>query len=102
MTKDTRPLFPQQQRAVVNLGARLRLARLRRRMPAVELAERAGVSRMTTYKLERGDTSVGLDALVRVLGVLGLDQDLDLIAVDDELGRRLQDSTMPRPHRSVR
>jgi transcriptional regulator with XRE-family HTH domain len=84
------------------MGQRLRLARVRRRMPAAELAQRAGVSRMTIYKLEHGDLSVGLGVLVRVLGVLGLDGDIDLIARDDELGRRLQDAMMPRPRRSIR
>jgi transcriptional regulator with XRE-family HTH domain len=71
-------------------------------MPAAEMAERAGVSRMTVYKLEHGDLSVGMGVLVRVLGVLGLDADLDLIARDDQLGHRLQDATLPRPHRSIR
>jgi transcriptional regulator with XRE-family HTH domain len=102
MTKVVMPMFPRHRRAAEALGQRLRLARERRRMPAVEMAERAGVSRMVIYKIEHGDLSVGLGALVRVLGVLGLDGDLDLIARDDELGRRLQDATMSRPRRSVR
>jgi transcriptional regulator with XRE-family HTH domain len=102
MTKVVIPMFPRHRRAAEALGQRLRLARERRRMPAVEMAERAGVSRMVIYKIEHGDLSVGLGALVRVLGVLGLDGDLDLIARDDELGRRLQDATMSRPRRSVR
>jgi transcriptional regulator with XRE-family HTH domain len=102
MAKVVMPMFPRHRRAAEALGQRLRLARERRRMPAVEMAERAGVSRMVIYKIEHGDLSVGLGALVRVLGVLGLDGDLDLIARDDELGRRLQDATMSRPRRSVR
>jgi transcriptional regulator with XRE-family HTH domain len=102
MTKVAVPMFPRHRRAAEALGARLRLARERRRMPAAEIAERAGVSRMVIYKLEHGDLSVGLGSLVRVLGVLGLDSDLDLIARDDELGRRLQDASLPRPRRSVR
>lgn len=102
MSKDTLPAFPRQRRAAEAMGQRLRLARVRRRMRAVELAQRAGISRMTVYRLEHGDLSVGLGVLVRVLGVLGLDADLDLIARDDELGRRLQDAAMPRPHRSIR
>jgi transcriptional regulator with XRE-family HTH domain len=102
MAKVVIPMFPRHRRAAEALGQRLRLARERRRMPAVEMAERAGVSRMVIYKIEHGDLSVGLGALVRVLGVLGLDGDLDLIARDDELGRRLQDATMSRPRRSVR
>lgn len=102
MTKQTPPVFPRHRRAAEGMGHRLRLARLRRRMRAEELAQRAGVSRMTVYKLEHGDLSVGLGVLVRVLGVLGLDGDLDLIARDDELGRRLQDAALPRPSRSIR
>lgn len=65
------------------------------------MAERVGVSRMTMHKLERGDLSVGLGILVRALGVLGLDADLDLLARDDELGRRLQDASIGRPRRAI-
>jgi transcriptional regulator with XRE-family HTH domain len=71
-------------------------------MPAAELAARADTSRMTIYKLEHGDMSVSLGVLVRVLGVLGLLDDLTAIASDDELGRRLQDADLPRAHRSIR
>lgn len=74
------------------------MARIRRRMSATEMAERMGVSRMTLYHLERGDLSVGLGVLVRALGVLGLEDDLDRIAADDELGRRLLDAAA-RPSR---
>lgn len=102
MSKKTQITFPRQQHAANALGERLRLARARRRMPAAELAERAGISRQTLHKLESGDVSVGLSVLVRVLGVLGLDADIDLLAQDDELGRRLQDAHLPRPYRSVR
>ena len=56
------------------------------------------VSRMTLYSLERGDLSVGLAVLVRALGVLGLEGDLDRLAADDELGQRLQDAAL-RPVR---
>jgi transcriptional regulator with XRE-family HTH domain len=102
MSIASRPMFPKQARAAKALGQRLRLARRRRRMTAEELAERAGVSRMTVYKLETGDTSVGLNVLIRVLNVLGLDGDLDLIAGEDPLGRRIQDAALPRPRRSIR
>jgi transcriptional regulator with XRE-family HTH domain len=100
--KKSKPLYPRQQRAAYDLGARLRLARERRRMPAAELAERADTSRMTIHRLERGDPGVGLGVLVRVLGVLGLLDDLGAVARDDVLGRQLQDSALPRPSRSFR
>lgn len=100
--KKATALYPRQQRAATELGARLRLARERRRMPAAELAERADTSRMTIHRLEHGETSVGLGVLVRVLGVLGLIDDLGAVARDDVLGRQLQDAALPRPSRSLR
>lgn len=102
MSKERQPIVPRHRRLAEGLGERIRLARVRRRMRSVELAQRAGVSRMTIYKLEHGDLSVGLGILVRVLGVLGLEDDLELLAKDDQLGRRLQDAHMRRPQRSIR
>ena len=73
---------------------------MRRRMSLTELAKRVGVARGTLTKLERGDLSVSLGLLARVLTVLGLEDDLDLVARDDELGQRLQDARMRRPRKS--
>ena len=66
---------------------------MRRRLTVTEMAERMGVTRPTLNRLERGDLSVGLGVLVRALGVLGLEEDLAGLAADDELGRRLADSS---------
>jgi transcriptional regulator with XRE-family HTH domain len=98
MGKQTPPTFPRHRRLAAGLGQRIRMARIRRRMSATEMAERTGVSRMTLYHLERGELSVGLGVLVRALGVLGLEDDLDLVAANDELGRRLVDAAA-RPAR---
>lgn len=81
------------------LGERLRYARLRRRLTSVLFAERMGVSRDTLHRLEKGDPGVSLGTYLRALRVLGLDLDLDLIARDDVLGRKLQDERMPRRRR---
>jgi len=54
---------------------------------------------MTVWRVEKGDLSTGLALLVRVLGVLGLESDIDHIAGDDQLGQRLQDLRL-RPPRS--
>jgi transcriptional regulator with XRE-family HTH domain len=69
-------------------------------MSQAELAARVGVTRPTLSRLERGDLSVSLAVLAQTLVVLGLEEDLDRIAADDELGRRIQDVRLRRPRRS--
>lgn len=99
MSRKARPLFPQTRRRAEALGERLRLARMRRRMSLTEMAARVDASRDTISRLERGELRTSLAVLARVLGVLGLEEDLDRIAADDELGRRIQDVRQPRPRR---
>jgi transcriptional regulator with XRE-family HTH domain len=71
------------------------LARLRRRYSAESVAKRAGVARATLYRVEEGDAGVSLATYASVLRVLGLQDDLDLVARDDVLGRKLQDLELP-------
>jgi transcriptional regulator with XRE-family HTH domain len=66
------------------------------------MAERVGVSHVTLRHLENGDPSVSLGVLVRVLAVLGLEEDLAALGADDELGRRLVDAELKTPRRSSR
>ncbi|MDR1279920.1 MAG: helix-turn-helix domain-containing protein [Opitutaceae bacterium] len=80
---------------LVELGERLRLARLRRRYSAASVATRAGIARATLHRVEAGDPGVSIGTYASVLRVLGLHRDLDLIARDDEMGRRLQDMNLP-------
>jgi transcriptional regulator with XRE-family HTH domain len=82
------------------LGLRLREARLRRRFTVTQVAERASVSRPTLNKVERGDSAVTMGTYLRVLAVLGLEKDLDLLAADDTVGRRLQDAELGVPRRA--
>lgn len=91
------PLQPSLRRSAEALGDRLRLARLRRHMAQTEVAARANIDRQTLARLERGDLTVSLAVLARVLGVLGLASDLDHLAKDDVLGRQLQDIPLQRP-----
>lgn len=101
MSNRSIPTYPRYARLAAGLGERLRRARLRRRLTVTEMAERMDVSRPTLHRLERGDLSVGLGVLVRALGVLGLEDDLAVIAADDELGRRLADAaSTPRRRRT--
>lgn len=91
MAKRTPPVFPAAARQVEALGQRLALARARRRMTQGTLATRAGISIPTLRKVEKGDATVSIATVLRILQVLGLDADIDRLAAEDELGRRLQD-----------
>jgi len=74
------------------MGEQIKLARLRRNITEDLVAERSGLSRATVWKIEKGDPSVSMGAYASVLIALGgLDDDLLLIAKDDQLGRTLQD-----------
>ena len=82
------------------LGENIRLARLRRDLSSEQVAERAGISRNTLIKIERGDEGVAIGMYFRVLIVLGLQDDLLIIARDDVLGRKLQDIDLTTPRRA--
>lgn len=61
-------------------GLRIRDARLHRRLRQVDVAERTGLSRSTIEAIERGSAETALGAYVRVLWIMGLDRELDLVA----------------------
>ncbi len=84
-------------------GQRLKAARLRRGLTTILFAERVGISRDTLNRLEKGDPTIALGTYLRALRVLGLDKDMDAVARDDELGRKLQDlKLLERKSRSPR
>ncbi len=96
-------ILPQTQKLLAQMGEQIRLARLRRHLSSELVAERAGVSRQTVTAIEKGSASVALGAYANVLHALGgLEQDLLLIAKDDELGRKLQDLDLPQRKRAPR
>ena len=97
-----RPLLPKQERMLRTMGENLHLARLRRDLSSEQVAERAGISRNTLIKIEKGDEGVAIGMYFRVLIVLGLQDDLLLIARDDVLGRKLQDIGLTTPRRSTK
>mgnify|MGYP003605120759 CR=1 FL=1 len=73
------------------MGENIKLARKRRKLTTVQVAERADIARSTLYLIESGNPSVAMGAYFNVLRVLGLQNDVLKLGSDDELGRKLQD-----------
>jgi transcriptional regulator with XRE-family HTH domain len=97
----TKPsLLPRVSRLLRGYGGNLKLARLRRRYSAETVAQRAGISRKTLSRVEKGDSSVALGIYARVMQVLRVEEDLARLAVDDPLGRKLQDAGMSPKRRA--
>ena len=106
MPRSTPAILPRLARLMTGLGENIRKARLRRAYSTETLAQRAGITRKTLYRVEHGDPAVALGIYARVLQTLRLENDLGSIAADDALGRKLQDSKLePKsraPKRSTR
>ena len=73
-------------------------ARRRRRITISLMAERAGVSRTTIGKIEKGDPTTSIGGYASVLFVLGMIDRLgDLVdAAHDFTGRQLADEQLPQ------
>lgn len=84
-------LFPKFQKILEQMGENIKLARKRRKLTAIQVAERANIDRTTLYHIEKGNPSVSMGAYFNVLRVLGLQNDFLVLASDDEMGRKLQD-----------
>lgn len=90
-------VFPLERRLLAELGQRLRLARLRRRLSTAVVAGRAGISRSSVYKVEAGDPGATMGTYLRVMATLSLEGDINALAADDRIGRKLQDLGLELP-----
>ena len=94
MPKKRTVLLPKQERILATVGEQIKLARRRRKLSMVQVAERADIDRKTLYWLEKGDPRVSIGGVLRVLSALGLEKDLEKLAADDVLGRKLIDASL--------
>jgi len=91
MRNKNQVLFPQFRKILEQVGENIRLARKRRKLTTIQVAERAGIDRSTLYRIEKGNPRVSLGAYFNVLRVIGLHNDFLKLASDDEFGKKLQD-----------
>lgn len=86
------------RRILKKLGSDIRDARLRRRIRASTLAERALISRTTLHKVERGDAGVSMGMYATVLFVLGMHEGISELAdrSRDGIGLDLLEERLPR------
>ncbi len=92
--KKSTTILPSSQKVLKKLGEHIKLARLRRKLSAEQVSERADISRSTLWLVEKGTPGVSMGTYCQVLFVLGLEKDLVKVAADDELGRKLQDAEL--------
>lgn len=70
------------QQLLLQLGGRLKRARIRQGLTTVQMASQAGLSRMTLRSIEAGEPAPTMGSYLRVMGVLGVSKDLALLATE--------------------
>ncbi|TDO68672.1 helix-turn-helix protein [Kribbella sp. VKM Ac-2571] len=80
------------------IGAHLATWRKLQSLTAEQVADRAGVSRDTLRRLERGETTVGIAVFLNVARVLGtLDRVVEALdPYETDLGRARADVSLPK------
>ena len=103
MKKAAYNILPGTEEILKIMGEQIKLARLRRDLSAELVAERAGISRSSLWKVESGNPAVAMGIYAAVLHALNnMDKDLLMIARDDEMGRRMQDLELLTRRRASR
>ena len=103
MKKAAYNILPGTEEILKIMGEQIKRARLRRDLSAELVAERAGISRSSLWKVESGNPAVAMGIYAAVLHALNnMDKDLLLIARDDEMGRRMQDLELLTRRRASR
>lgn len=75
MQSEKQTLLPKFQKIFEQMGENIKLARKRRSLTTIQVAEQAGINRSTLYHIEKGNPSVSIGAYFNVLRVLVLQDD---------------------------
>ena len=95
-------LLKSTEQALKKMGINIKRARLRRNIRAEILAERAGISVDTFSAIEKGVSTVSIGAYAAVLAVLEMDNDLELIAVDEEGKQLFKENCLKKRERATK
>ena len=95
-------LLPRTEQALEKVGTNIKKARLRRNIRAELLAERAGISADTLTSIEKGVSTVSIGAYAAVLAVLEMDNDLGIIALDEEGKQRFNENNLKKRERATK
>ncbi|CUH51708.1 helix-turn-helix domain-containing protein [Shimia marina] len=82
------------RKELVALGENIRVARLRRKLTAEIVAQRAGTTRQTIAKIESGNPAVKIGTYVAVLQALGLLKGWG--DLDDPVGEQMALDDLPQ------
>ena len=85
-----RLLFPKQRKALLCFGEDLLLAMKRRGITKQMMCDRTGFDNKTVNKVFAGDPGVAIGTYIKVMAVLGMEQNFTDMAAHDEVGIRLQ------------
>jgi len=83
-------LFPKQRRVLNTFGEDLLLAMKRRGYTKKLICDRTGFDNKTVNKVFAGDPGVAIGTYLKVMAVLGMEENFAEMAAHDEVGVKLQ------------
>ena len=95
-------LTPDTVKILEKMGAQIKRARLRRNISVEVITGKTGISETTFYAIEKGVPTVSIGAYAAVLAVLELDNDLELIALDEEGKKWFREQNLQRRERATK
>ena len=83
-------LFPKQRKVLTSFGEDLLLAMKRRAYTKKMICGRTGFDNKTVNKVFAGDPGVAIGTYLKVMAVLGMEENFAEMAAHDEVGIKLQ------------
>lgn len=89
-----RELYPRQRTILASFGEDLLLASRRRDFTKRSICERTGFDSKTLNKVFAGDPGVAIGTYLKVMSVLGMEENFAELAGNDEVGIQLQNKKL--------